>query len=103
MWAKQGFIKINCVVVWEEITKMSGIRVVRDDAGYLVGVHNPQGRNHVAKTLDVSALTHGLQLGMDRGWNPIILESDSEVVINQIIEQSLKKKKWRLASLVDNI
>lgn len=64
-------------------TKASGIGVIaRDRDNRLLGGINIWNQSERAKILGAKAILEGVRLVEDRGWNLIVLDLDSKVVIN---------------------
>lgn len=64
-------------------TKASGIGVIaRDRDNRLLGGINIWNQSERAKILGTKAILEGVRLVEDRGWNLIVLDLDSKVVIN---------------------
>lgn len=94
-------IKVNCDVSWCRQTKSGGNDVVaRNSDGRLIGEANRKLTCGAAKEMEVEAIFLGIKLAIKKGWDRVEIESDSEVVNNQLRGNL---HHWRIETTCSNI
>ncbi|CAN6686918.1 unnamed protein product [Malus baccata var. baccata] len=73
-----GFVKINVDASWDcgDGLGFTGV-VARDEDGRFLVAGRSGGKATSAAMMEVLAILHGCRMGLNRGWNKIIIESDS--------------------------
>ncbi|CAL8094550.1 unnamed protein product [Prunus armeniaca] len=80
------FVKINCDGAWTSQTLRGGWGwVIRDASGVFKGAGGEGGvRCGAAIVAEAEALRAGLCAGVDQGWQRVVLESDSKLMIDML-------------------
>lgn len=96
-----GTVKINCDAAWCPSTHRGGLSVIaRDHSGAICGGRQMPIIGGSVEELEALAIVEGMILATESGWRDIVVESDSEVVINHL---KGIKFSWRIEAILPRV